>query len=191
MRFLLAILAAAAALWSGGFLWFLSALPEAPVGAPRAHGIVVYTGAGGARIATAMELLERQAGERLLISGVNPDIPRADIVKMWRGHSAGFDCCVDLGLEAQTTQGNAVEVRDWAGARGFTSLILVTSDFHMPRALLETQNQMPQVAITPYPVVSGLLKASGAPADVAALRRLAVEYSKYLAVRVLTLLTGA
>ena len=106
---------------------------------------------------------------------------------MWPGAPEKFDCCVDLGLRAQTTTGNAAELRDWASSHGFSSLILVTSDYHMPRALLETRASLPDVKITAHPVTSGYLDDSGKPASLAHWSNLAIEYSKYLAVRVKTL----
>lgn len=187
MRRLLVFFAALVLAWIAGLAVFLAVLPKAPPATARADGIVVYTGVGGARIATAMSLLDGGAGRRLLISGVNPEISRAEVAKMWPGEPSAFECCVDLGLEARSTTGNAIEVRDWARRNDFRSIILVTSDYHMPRALLETDALMPDAEIVPYPVGSGLIGESGWPASIAACRPLAVEYTKYLAVRVKTL----
>lgn len=187
MRRLLIFFAALALAWIAGLAVFLAVLPKAPPATAHADGIVVYTGVGGARIATAMSLLDGGAGRRLLISGVNPEISRAEVAKMWPGEVEAFECCVDLGLEARSTTGNAIEVRDWARRNDFRSIILVTSDYHMPRALLETDALMPDAEIVPYPVGSGLIGESGWPASIAACRPLAVEYTKYLAVRVKTL----
>ena len=67
-------------------------------------------------------------------------------------------CCVDLDYSAQNTLGNAVETRRWAMDRGLHSLIVVTSSYHMPRAMAELANQLPDVALIPYPVVSDKLR---------------------------------
>jgi uncharacterized SAM-binding protein YcdF (DUF218 family) len=179
---------AAALLFGIGLLKFAADLPAPGSGAPAAaDGVVVYTGVGGQRIAAGMSLLQQGAGQRLLISGVNPGTSRESLAAMWTGDPEAFDCCVDLGLEARTTVGNAREVGRWAKEHGFSHLILVTSDYHMPRALLETRAQMPDLEIAPYPVQSGYIGASGRPSSAEAWRRLAVEFSKYLAVRVRTL----
>lgn len=185
-RILIGITALALA-WAAGLAIFLASLPKPSAKTARADGIVVYTGVGGARIATAMTLLGEGAGRRLLISGVNPEISRAEVAKLWPGDDAGFECCVDLGLEARSTLGNALEVRDWVRSNGFHSIILVTSDYHMPRALLETRAQIPEAEIFAYPVESGYVGAEGWPASPSALRPLSVEYTKFLAVRVKTL----
>lgn len=174
--------------WAIGLIVFVATLPDSEGDAAvKADGIVVYTGLGGARVATAMALMGDGAGSRLLISGVNPEISRDELAKLWPGEIAAFDCCVDLGLEARSTEGNALEVRDWARDHGFGSLILVTSDYHMPRALLETRAKLPDIAIIAHPVESGLLGANGKPETVDAWRKLALEYTKFLAVRVRTL----
>jgi uncharacterized SAM-binding protein YcdF (DUF218 family) len=186
----LAFLAIVALAWGGGLLLFIDALHDAR--APEsvaAEGVVVYTGVGGQRISTGMTLLSGGAAERLLISGVNPDITRDELKRLWTGAPADFECCVDLGREAQSTVGNAIEVRDWALSHGFRRLILVTSDYHMPRAILETRDQLPDAEIIGYPVQSGYLDGDGRPASPKAWRLLSVEYSKYLAVRAKTLVT--
>lgn len=189
MRWFGSILLGICALWILGFAFFLFALPRSAPAAPAADAIVVYTGIGGDRISAAMNLLNSGAAGRLLISGVNPQISRDEISKFWPGERDGFDCCVDLGHRAKSTEGNAIEVRDWASNQGYASLILVTSDYHMPRAVLETKDLMPAMTITPYPVDSGLLGSSGMPAEFSALRRLTVEYAKYLLVRAKTFVT--
>jgi uncharacterized SAM-binding protein YcdF (DUF218 family) len=173
--------------WAIGLFLFISDLPNAGGPLQEADGAVVYTGLGGARITTGMDVLASGRAKRLLISGVNPETTRDNLAEMWPGDSAEFDCCVDLGLEARTTEGNAREVRDWAREHGFKRLILVTSDYHMPRALLETRAQLPEATIIAQPVESGYLGADRRPATTDAWRQLAFEYTKFLAVRVKTL----
>lgn len=184
--FLISMLVAAA--WAIGLYFFVGGLPHASsAAAEAADGAVVYTGVGGARISTGMAVLMDGRAQRLLISGVNPETTRAHLAEMWPGDEEDFECCVDLGLEARSTEGNAREVRDWAREHGFKRLILVTSDYHMPRALLETKAQLPEATIIPQPVDSGYLGGEGRPESWVAWRQLAYEYTKFLAVRVKTL----
>lgn len=189
MRRGILVLSGIVLVWAIGLIVFIRTLPQ-PIGeAPApADGVVVFTGAG-TRITAGMDLLSSGAGARLLISGVNPEINRASIEAMWTGEAALFECCVDLGLEARSTEGNAYEVRDWALTYGFSRLILVTSDYHMPRALRETRTSLANVEIAPYPVASGLRSAQGRPTSLTAARKLAVEYTKFLAVCVKTFVT--
>lgn len=160
-----------------GFALFVRtglSLDSAPSG--TADGIVVLTGGEG-RVITAVALLSERRGERLLISGANPDIG-LDSVRAASGATRGlFECCIDVGQDATNTIGNAEEAARWARANGFRSILVVTSDYHMPRALLELQAAMPGVDLIAWPVV-------GLPpwADLRAARRWTVEYFKYSAV---------
>lgn len=187
-RLLVACLLVALA-WGTGLLVFIAELPQPSSARPApADGVVVFTG-GGERIESAMDLLNSGAGKRLLISGVNPTVTRPDLAELWPGEAALFDCCVDLGLEARSTRGNASELDSWTRAHGYKSLILVTSEYHMPRALLETRDRLPDVAITPYAVASGHFGKDGRPKTVYDWRRINGEYAKYLAARVKTIVT--
>ncbi|MEO1252282.1 MAG: YdcF family protein [Pseudomonadota bacterium] len=171
--------------WLIGLAAFIATLPQ-PTGKSPASvdAVIVYTGGGGQRISAGMSLLADGAGERLLISGVNRETSRGEIAAMWGGAPAQFDCCVDLGFEAETTQGNAGEAASWAARHNARAVILVTSDYHMPRALAETRAQMPNAKITPFIVASGYLDADGLPVSGAAWKNLAGEYTKFLLAKV-------
>lgn len=189
MQRLLHLLVLAALAWAAGLFIFIADLPKPAAGTrPEADGVVVFTG-GGERVAAAMTLLNDGAARRLLISGVNPTVTRPDLAKLWPGKAETFECCVDLGLQAQTTTGNASELDAWTRANGFSSLILVTSEFHMPRALVEARDRLPDVAITPYAVSSGLIGPEGRPSSFAEWRRIGAEYTKFLYARVKTMLS--
>lgn len=183
-------LAALVVVWVVGFVLFVTNLPrESDRWPTEADGIVVYTG-GGARIAAGMVLMQRGSAQRLLISGVNPGTSREALIEMNPEAKPIFDCCVDLGIEAQSTEGNAAEVRDWALQHGFKRIILVTSDYHMPRALVETRARLKGVTLKAYPVASGFIDRNGRPSSREAWKQLAFEYSKYLASHVKTRLAG-
>lgn len=189
MRRLFYLLILAALAWAAGFFVFIAELPRPAAGThPQADGVVVFTG-GGERVVAAMALLNEGAAKRLLISGVNPTVTRPDLAELWPGQAETFECCVDLGLQAQTTTGNASELDAWTRANGFTSLILVTSEFHMPRALVEARDRLPDVSITPYAVASGLIGPDGRPSSFSEWRRVGAEYSKFLYARVKTMLS--
>ena len=159
-----------------GFGDFLANLPPtASDSAAQADAIVALTGEG-ARLASAVTLLEKGSGKRLLITGVNPQISKPYLKKLLHGGEA-FDCCVDLGFAALDTRGNAQEAAKWASARRYRSLIIVTADYHMPRSLVEFGAQMPGVELVPYPVAADNPKA----AIWESARRLSGEYVKYVA----------
>ncbi len=163
-----------------GFLVFLAQLPVTEVKPPRdADGIVVLTG-GSSRVSDAMELLSVGYGKRLLISGVHPTIGASDIQRSLPDSQPLLGCCVDLDRSAVNTRSNAVETRRWVRQRGFRSLIVVTSNYHMPRAIVELSHAMPDVALIPFPVVGDKWNDEPWWTSGAAMRLLLLEYAKYV-----------
>ena len=171
-------------LWGIGFALFIGALPAPSTSiSTKADGVAVYTGGGGARIEAGMNLFAEGAGKRLLISGVHPDTSRTRLAEFWKGSTELFNCCVDLGREAMTTTGNAAEVGEWVEKNGYDEIVLVTSDYHMPRAMASTRARMPGVVIHPYAVASGYMNENKRPASYKAWKKLAGEYTKFLLAR--------
>lgn len=163
-----------------GFLWWVNSLPEAEVPMrTKADGIVVLTGSRF-RISDALELLAAGHAQRLLISGVYPATKLSEIAHMMPEFNRWFDCCVDLDHLALNTIGNAVETKRWARERGTRSLIVVTSNFHMPRAMAEIFHQLPDVKLTAYPVVSDRVRIDSWWSSPATARLLFFEYLKYM-----------
>ncbi len=179
-----AILVLIAALWAAGLLAFGERVTKStPAPEPAdADGIVALTGASAMRIEAATRLLELGKGRRLLISGVNRSVRPGELRDVARGAGRAYDCCVDLGFAAVNTQGNARETAAWARKHGFRSLIVVTSDYHMPRSILELRAAMPEVSLQPYPVVTETLNARRWWAHGEDARRMVYEYSKYLVI---------
>lgn len=147
----------------------------------RADAIVALTGPSAERVNAAIRLLEQDKGERVLISGVNREVRRQELRALTPGSNRLFNCCVDLGFEAEDTIGNAQEIAAWANAKGYDSLIVVTSDYHMPRALTEIRAAAPGVELTPYAVETPSLDDSGWWRAAVTARRMTLEYMKYLA----------
>jgi uncharacterized SAM-binding protein YcdF (DUF218 family) len=167
-----------------GFVVFLRLLPNEEVALDRnTDGIVVLTG-GTSRITDALELLAAHRGKRLLITGVNPGTTTGDIARQVADYGRILACCVDLDYSALNTLGNAVQTRRWALDRGFHSLIIVTSAYHMPRALAEISHQLPDVTLVPFPVVSDRLRIEPWWSNGATTRLVLSEYFKYLFARV-------
>jgi len=73
--------------------------------------------------------------------------PPATISRSLSEISHLLSCCVDLDRSAVKPRSNAAETRRWARDRGFKSLIVVTSNYHMPRAIVELSHAMPGVAL--------------------------------------------
>ncbi len=144
---------------------------------PHADGIVALTG-GAERISEAVELLASGAAQRLLVTGVNQATTSREIARLTPKFAEEFSCCIDLGYAALNTAGNARETQRWARANRIKSLIVVTSAFHMPRALAEIGNMLPDVKLVPYPVISD--RQVGWWRDLAMVRLILFEYAKYL-----------
>ena len=147
----------------------------------RADAIVALTGPSSERVDTAIRLLENDKGERVLISGVNREVRRQELRALTPGSNKLFNCCVDLGFEAEDTIGNAQEIANWARAKGYDSLIVVTSDYHMPRSLTEIRSAAPGIELTPYAVETPSLDDSRWWRAAVTARRMTLEYMKYLA----------
>ena len=182
-----AIVAALAMLFVGagiGFVGFLSQLRGAETRPARnADGIVVLTG-GSSRVSDAMELLADGYGTRLLISGVHPTNAASDISRSLSDNQSLLSCCVDLDRSAVNTRSNAAETRRWVHDRGFKSLIVVTSNYHMPRAIVELSHAMPDIALIPFAVVGEKWRDEPWWTSGTTVRLLLSEYLKYVAAEV-------
>lgn len=140
----------------GGFVGFAYRVdhPVVPSPIPNADGIVVWTGKGGGRLDAGAKLLSEGHGERLLISGVNENNSREDVMALLNVSADLSACCIDLDYAARDTVGNARETSNWSEALGYEHIILVTSAYHMPRAKIEISGSRERIRITPYPVLS-------------------------------------
>ncbi len=172
-----------------GFPVFLASLDRRePHDLPRGDGIVALTG-GVERIPDAVGWLAQGHGERLLISGVGSQVRLDQLARKSPALRTWLGCCVDVGHEALNTVGNAEEARAWAAGRGYRSLLVVTSSYHMPRAMLELRRHMPGVKLIPAPVVTDRLQDMRLWSDLPLLRTLGQEYAKFLVAYVRASLT--
>jgi uncharacterized SAM-binding protein YcdF (DUF218 family) len=172
-------------IWVSGLMAFadrISRLTPAPL-PQAAEGVVVLTGAGSnARLDTGMAVLEAGLAKRLLVSGVNREASREDIRLVSKAAKRLYDCCVDLGFTAANTLGNARETAEWARAMRFRSLIIVTADYHMPRAMLELKSALPGVSLQPFAAATPVVEARRWWRTRSGARLMIWEYSKYMTV---------
>jgi len=167
-----------------GFFLFVAQLDrDEPELTDHADGIVALTG-GPERIIEAVDLLSKGHGKRLLVTGVNQSTTSHEIAKLTPKFHDEFGCCIDLGYEAFNTEGNAVEAQQWARAHHMQSLIIVTSSYHMPRALIEMRRALPDLTLIPYPVVSSRAAYDAWWVDPNMARLLFLEYLKYVGARI-------
>jgi len=148
----------------------------------NADAIVVLTG-GHARVSEAIRLLEEGRANRLLISGVHPGTTREQLAVVTASPMPLEKQSVDLDRVALNTAGNAVETANWVRKNGFSSLLVVTSAYHLPRAKVELAGALPDVNLIAYPVFSKDLNLGVWYREPATMRLLMREYVKYILAR--------
>lgn len=148
------------------------------LGGPEA--IVVLTG-GKDRISTAASLLKQKKASRLLISGVHADTSKQALAKMAGIPGALMNCCVDIDRLAMDTKGNAAQTKKWAKTHNFSKITVVTSNYHMPRSLMELQAAMPKAQLMPYQVFHDHPENGNWYSSPSCLKLIASEYIKYIA----------
>lgn len=177
-----------AALWGAGFFFYLNQIPRGAAAqstTPEADAIVVLTGGGG-RLDMGLALLANGAAAQLFISGVDPGVDKSALLGNRRLDPATLDCCVVLGHSADNTFGNAAETARWMATQGFSSLYIVTANYHMPRSLLEFRAALPTADLRPRVVHPGNVHLDDWWRWPGTIRLLAAEYTKYVATRART-----
>lgn len=169
------------AAWAGGFALYLIEVETAasPNPMPRADGIIVLTG-GDNRVSAALALLAQRDAPRLLISGAGRGTYLGDFTSDDISATTRYAGDITLGHTANTTYGNALEAADWVHDYHLRTVIVVTADYHMPRAMLEMHRHLPGITLIPAPVrppaMDDLFSRS-------TIRLLTNEYTKFLVVR--------
>ena len=134
--------------WAASVVWFAFHVSSYSLEKEtKADAIIVLTGGGG-RVEYGLELLAGGRGKALFISGVSKQVPIGALIakapmgvrEMLGVASLGR---ITLGRDATNTIGNAEESVAWVAKRKYKTLLLVTADYHMPRALVEFSAQMP------------------------------------------------
>ncbi len=167
-------------IWIGGLVWFAGSLPD-HIDDTTTHtdAIVVLTGGHG-RIEEGVLLLRQGLAKKLFISGVEERLDVQDVLKSVHLPPAPSDDAIMLGHMADSTASNAAETSDWMHAQNFKSMRLVTSNYHMPRSLLEFRHAMPDLHMILHPVFPDAVKQDRWWAWPGTAQLIAVEYVKYL-----------
>ena len=165
---------------------FALTLPQPGTVLPAStDGLVVPTG-GQARIQEGLLLLHNNTAQRMLVTGVGKTVSKqvlAEQLNLSAEQLATFHCCVDIEKTAMDTKGNAIAARNWADANQFSTIRLVTANYHLPRAHLEFARLLPDRIITGWPVIPPDLQLGSWYLNWPAIRLLAKEYAKYLLAR--------
>ena len=172
------------AIFISGLQYFVLNLPrhmESPT--RQSDGIVVITG-GQQRLDAGLTLLATGTASKLLISGVGAGLNKGILANDLQLNQTQRDlliCCAELEFAARDTRGNARAARHWAETNKFASLVLVTANYHMPRARLAFESEMPHIDLHYWPVNPDDLRIDSWWTDPGLVRLLAREYAKFLA----------
>ncbi len=167
-------------LWSGGLVWYLVQIHSYENGQDetRTDVIVVLTG-GSQRIITGLELLAKNYGRQLFISGVDKNIGVNGLLQA-KGYPPNLAENVHLGYKAANTCENAKEVVEWMQANGYQSLRLVSSNYHMQRSLVEFDSEQANFKIIPHSVSPELFFKTEWKWKIESMSVVLTEYNKFL-----------
>lgn len=164
--------------WFGGFLIFNYKINHYVVDEEtKTDAIIALTG-GRHRISKAIKLLNQGLGDKLFISGVSKDISLEQIehrndVEVLRKQK------VQIGNDAKDTIGNAIETNEWIKKNNIKSIRLVTSNYHIPRSMLEFSYQNKDIKILVHPVYSDKVQKKWWK-NWGSFRLIFTEYNKFL-----------
>ncbi len=148
-------------------------------------GLVVVTG-GQLRIQKGVELLASGKADRMLISGVGKGITK-ELLKenlAISNHQAHFfDCCVEIEFAATDTNGNAQATFEWMQKHALDDILLVSANYHLPRAELIFKQYLPENSVYFQAVNPPDLKLSAWYSNWQTTRLLLKEYLKYIYVK--------
>ena len=124
----------------------------------KESNIVILTG-GSNRIKDGLKIINKFNNTnnlhfKILVSGTGKGFTKLSLRNIL---NADFDlklldCCLELESVSKNTFSNATETFKWATRNNIKQFILITSNYHMPRALLEFRNKMPNIKIFTHPI---------------------------------------
>lgn len=139
---ILRFFAALVLVYAFGFLGFAVSLPK-PLEGEKTDAVIVPTGGPG-RIARGIEVVEEGLAKELFVSGVDPEVKEGEFAAEFEVPRRLMRCCVKLGYLAVDTRSNAGEAAQWMKEKEFSSVRLVTTDWHMARAASEFSDALPE-----------------------------------------------
>ena len=178
------VVAFALIIWAAGLFYFMRLIPLTVVNNESlADSIIVLTG-GSNRLKKGLQLLTQNKGKKLFISGVYRGNDVRKLLQVQKHNPKEVLCCINLGYEATSTHGNAVESKNWIEKNKFKSIRLVTANYHMPRSLFLFQQIMPEIHIIPHPVFPQQFNQSKWWSWPRTATLVISEYSKYIVAQV-------
>lgn len=169
--------------WIMGFVWFVGLIPDRISKIDGVTDAIVVLTGGSGRIDAGFMLLAEGKAKKLFISGVGKNANLEDISKISTFHQnnkANLKSNIALGYEAYNTVENAIETMNWMRQNNVHSIILVTSNYHIPRSLAEFQLIMQDHKIIAYPVISNAIKIEKWWMFPGTMKLIFLEYNKFI-----------
>ena len=148
--------------------------------------VVILTG-GTNRIKEGFEViykLDKKSITNLnvLVSGTGKGFSKLSLQEKL---NPGFDlrlieCCVELDSVSQNTYSNAIETSKWVSKNNIEEILLITSNYHIPRSILEFQNKMPNLKILYYPIIPKKHQINKWLKSFETFSLIFIEYCKYI-----------
>ena len=153
----------------------------------RASNIVILTG-GSNRIRDGLKIIKNLESSaiintKLLISGTGKGFTISNVKKLLpknKSLNLFLKCCIELDNKSQNTHSNAIETLKWAKKNNIKTFILITSNYHMPRAFLEFKAKMPNFKIIAHPITPERHDINNWMDSFETFSLIFIEYSKFL-----------
>tara|TARA_Y200000002_G_scaffold375054_1_gene376748 strand:- start:76 stop:651 length:576 start_codon:yes stop_codon:yes gene_type:complete len=118
------------------------------------YNFIVLTG-GDNRVKKSLKIffLIKNKNKNLFISGVGKGFNKKTLKKLAQKnlhYNKIIDCCIQIEGISSNTFSNAVESLKWVKSKKINSFVLLTNNYHMPRAMLEFKSIFNDIKITPY-----------------------------------------
>jgi uncharacterized SAM-binding protein YcdF (DUF218 family) len=173
-------------MWFMSFAYFISLIPAENAAFKLqdhkdADAIVIFTGDSN-RIIGGLELSRAANIKYILISGVALHSSLEQIIHHYQNKRAYLGSLqIELGRSATNTVGNIQETAAWVEKNHFNSIVLVTSNYHMPRSefLLNKKLQIKKLYV--YPTFSDTFIKQSWWKSWKSIKLIFTEYNKYIA----------
>ncbi len=124
----------------------------------RSSNIVILTG-GTNRIKDGLKILSnfetsKKNDFKILVSGTGKGFSKNSLKKQLGPNFNPnlIECCIELDSISKNTYTNASETFKWSKKNDIKEFVLITSNYHMPRAFLEFKNRMPDIKINKFSI---------------------------------------
>ena len=118
------------------------------------YNFIVLTG-GDNRVKKSLKIFFsiKNKNKNLFISGVGQGFNKKTLKKLTQNnpnYNKIIDCCIQIEGISRNTFSNALESLKWVKSKKINSFVLLTNNYHMPRAMLEFKSIFNDIKITPY-----------------------------------------